>query len=64
MGSSGVNFFAKNFMEKFHLFLMLAAIVTFRDRCRTPEIFKTKPLVSTVNGFHLLFIAVGARVTS
>ena len=43
---------------------MVLAIVTFRDRYRIPAISKTKLLVKIVNGFHLLTIAAGARVTS
>ena len=33
---------------------MLVAIVTFRGRCRIPEITKTKFLVTIVNGFHFI----------
>ena len=43
---------------------MLLAIVTFRGRYRIPAISKTKLLVTIVNGFHLLTITAGARVTS
>ena len=56
-------------MKKFHLFVgfctkIIVAIVTFRGTYRIPAISKTKLLVTIVNGFYLLTIALDARVTS
>ena len=43
---------------------MLVAVVTFRGRYRISAISKTKLHVTIVNGFYLLTITAGVRVSS
>ena len=43
---------------------MLLTIVTFRGRYRTSAISNSKLFVTIIDGFHLLFITAGTRITS